>query len=116
MTTGDSEHTDPLLGADLELERGLRTRIPAWRRVRFRYWSVGIVKHADRSHGRWPFILMALAFMALLGHLASNPDARARVSRVALPPTWRGPSEADLDAAARARQLMRDMKERYPEE
>ncbi|KLT45760.1 hypothetical protein CC85DRAFT_310485 [Cutaneotrichosporon oleaginosum] len=36
--TPHSEDTGPLLGADAEHE-GVRTRIPAWRRVRFRYWD-----------------------------------------------------------------------------
>jgi hypothetical protein len=38
MTLGDTEDTGPLLGADVELERGTRARIPAWRRARFRLW------------------------------------------------------------------------------
>jgi hypothetical protein len=61
-------------------------------------------------------ILVVLGLMGLFAHIASNPDTRARVSSAAFKPNWRGPSPQDLDTARRVRQLMRDMKERYPEQ
>ncbi|BEJ18274.1 hypothetical protein CspHIS471_0705510 [Cutaneotrichosporon sp. HIS471] len=105
MTLAGKDDTGPLLGADLDLERDQRSRVPAWRRVRFRY-----------CHGRWPLIILGLAALALIGHLASDPDKRGLMPNIGFMPTWSGPTKEDLDAAARARQLIKDMKERYPEE
>ncbi|GMK59834.1 hypothetical protein CspeluHIS016_0900510 [Cutaneotrichosporon spelunceum] len=106
MTLRDSDDTGPLLSAG-ERERGWHDRIPVWRRLRIRSWRI-----------RWPLILLALAAVAYIGHLALDPDTRARLSKASNTAfkTWTGPSEEDLDAARRARQLMKDMKERYPEE
>ncbi|BEI87253.1 hypothetical protein CcaverHIS002_0705990 [Cutaneotrichosporon cavernicola] len=81
MTRPGEDDREALLGADLGHERYQRSRVPAWRPVRFRYLQPG-------AH-------FSCRFHAVM----ERPDGG-------------GPGRG----CARARQLMKDMKERYPEE